>query len=717
MALASSPPPTPPVWHESMLPVIPLSERWHPGERAFQERLSVREAVQGGSAYFRPFLTQQHQDFVPGLNYLFLGSLDVRGRPWVSMVSSRTKKGFLTSPDIKTLEMDVQLAKVIGRTTSERGNINKDNNLNHNHNHNHSINNNKSDLQILDPILENLVHGEAFRGGKRMWSAVALDFTNRRRNKVNGVLYPENVVVADSATGQLHVRLTVEQTIGNCPKYITIREMVPFEENTSLNRAKVTLDVSETIPPVVSHGKNSIHVVNSANNNENNNTTDSFQGLTAFEQAIVRQSDCLFIASRYIDETLADQTSGMDCNHRGGNPGFIRVDDDGHSIVFPDYSGNRFFNTLGNIASDPRVGLLFPNFDTGDLLQVTGTAQIYIGTKELSPYNPRPMNHVSPNALMQGSNNNNNNNNNNIKARLEKIVRHSPTVASFHFRTSEPIQYTPGQYVVLDFGALNKVGYRHMAPDAPQSLNDDYIRTWTISSATTTTTTTTSSTSLEQGAKTNEFELTIKQKTGGLISTLLHAQSRLIQPSLEVPLLSIGGTFTLPTASTSSSETTTPLRLLFISGGIGSTPFISMLRGLALATPTTRQQYDIQWLLSATDLNEALPTILQELVQSLLVSSPSLHFSLHLFLTRTTAQQQQSSHLLLQGNDDNDTTNKTTTIHYGRINTDRLLTTVPNLKHRQVLLCGPNPFMEAIHHSLTQLHVPSDQIQTEEFNF
>lgn len=69
------------------------------------------------------------------------------------------------------------------------------------------------------------------------------------------------------------------------------------------------------------------------------NTT--LQALSDFEQGIVRRADCLFISSRYIDESLADQTSGMDCNHRGGNPGWIRVDDEGRSIVFPDYSGNR----------------------------------------------------------------------------------------------------------------------------------------------------------------------------------------------------------------------------------------------------------------------------------------------------------------------------------------------------------------------------------------
>lgn len=107
--------------------------------------------------------------------------------------------------------------------------------------------------------------------------------------------------------------------IGNCPKYITIREMAPLEP----------LAPSSTASPQEFH------------NGTNINTSTTFQGLSDFEQGIVRRADCLFISSRYIDESLADQTSGMDCNHRGGNPGWIRVDDEGKTIVFPDYSGNR----------------------------------------------------------------------------------------------------------------------------------------------------------------------------------------------------------------------------------------------------------------------------------------------------------------------------------------------------------------------------------------
>jgi len=38
--------------------------------------------------------------------------------------------------------------------------------------------------------------------------------------------------------------------------------------------------------------------------------------------------------------------------------------------LVPDYAGNGFFNTLGNLAMDRRAGLLFVDFSNGHLLQL-----------------------------------------------------------------------------------------------------------------------------------------------------------------------------------------------------------------------------------------------------------------------------------------------------------------------------------------------------------
>jgi predicted pyridoxine 5'-phosphate oxidase superfamily flavin-nucleotide-binding protein len=65
----------------------------------------------------------------------------------------------------------------------------------------------------------------------------------------------------------------------------------------------------------------------------------------------------------------------MDASHRGGPAGFVDVVD-GRTLRFPDYAGNDHFNTFGNLIRDPRIGLVFPDFERGGLLQLTGVASI-----------------------------------------------------------------------------------------------------------------------------------------------------------------------------------------------------------------------------------------------------------------------------------------------------------------------------------------------------
>jgi hypothetical protein len=69
----------------------------------------------------------------------------------------------------------------------------------------------------------------------------------------------------------------------------------------------------------------------------------------------------------------ADSEGRPDCSHKGGMPGFARVSAP-DEIVFPDYDGNGMFKSLGNIAVNPNVGLLFINFEKPRRLRVNGTA-------------------------------------------------------------------------------------------------------------------------------------------------------------------------------------------------------------------------------------------------------------------------------------------------------------------------------------------------------
>jgi predicted pyridoxine 5'-phosphate oxidase superfamily flavin-nucleotide-binding protein len=127
------------------------------------------------------------------------------------------------------------------------------------------------------------------------------------------------------------VVLTTAQVYGNCPQYIHPREAAG-EGAAAIGAAR----------PAAS--------------------------LDARLAAIIRAADTFFIAT-------ANPGAGADASHRGGRPGFVRVEDERH-LLFPDYAGNRMFNSLGNIEAHPRAGLLFPDFASGDALLLSGAARI-----------------------------------------------------------------------------------------------------------------------------------------------------------------------------------------------------------------------------------------------------------------------------------------------------------------------------------------------------
>ncbi|MDF1643868.1 MAG: pyridoxamine 5'-phosphate oxidase family protein [Pseudomonadales bacterium] len=56
------------------------------------------------------------------------------------------------------------------------------------------------------------------------------------------------------------------------------------------------------------------------------------------------------------------------------------------TLVVPDYQGNKHFNTLGNILENSKAGLFFIDFEGGDLLSMTGSAEIKWGSPNLSDY-------------------------------------------------------------------------------------------------------------------------------------------------------------------------------------------------------------------------------------------------------------------------------------------------------------------------------------------
>jgi hypothetical protein len=71
----------------------------------------------------------------------------------------------------------------------------------------------------------------------------------------------------------------------------------------------------------------------------------------------------------------ADESGAPDCSYKGGRPGFVRVIAP-DTIAFPSYDGNGMFKSLGNVLANPRVGLLFIDFEKPKRLRVNGVATI-----------------------------------------------------------------------------------------------------------------------------------------------------------------------------------------------------------------------------------------------------------------------------------------------------------------------------------------------------
>lgn len=175
----------------------------------------------------------------------------------------------------------------------------------------------RADLDPGDPAHRALIPGAPA-------GLLGIDLAARRRNRANGV-------VAQAGEGDLVVEIL--QSFGNCPRYIHPREVRP---------APARREKTEALP-----------------------------GLDAGARDAIAAADTFFVASA---SRAGLATFGVDVSHRGGPSGFVRLE--GDALVIPDYAGNRYFNTLGNLVADPRAALLFVDFASGDLLHLQGTTEI-----------------------------------------------------------------------------------------------------------------------------------------------------------------------------------------------------------------------------------------------------------------------------------------------------------------------------------------------------
>lgn len=255
---------------------------FHAGEAACQAEVGAAEHLaRVGSQVIRGFMPEQHRDFFALLPFVVVGSIDERGRPTASLLAA--PEGFAFSPDPKSLRVDALPAPG-------------------------------------DPLERNLAAGASL-------GLLGIQAHTRRRNRVNGRVTERDAV---------GFGLAVEQSFGNCPKYITRREAT-----------YVGAEVR---------------------------AAECSAGLDARGRALIARCDTFYLASAHPSARESRvRSEGVDVSHRGGPAGFAHFTGE-QTFVIPDFRGNDFFNTLGNLRLHPHAGLLFVDVVSGDVLSLEAEA-------------------------------------------------------------------------------------------------------------------------------------------------------------------------------------------------------------------------------------------------------------------------------------------------------------------------------------------------------
>lgn len=484
-----------------MLP-IRKTHRQHEGELHVQR---MRNAPADQSSYIsgaiNDEMSHQHVDYYRQLQFLPISALDTSGTPWVTILCNPT----ITAPKDELLLVTARVNPV-------------------------------------DPFVVAVCASE---GRPIQFAGVGIDFRRRSRVKIAGTVDSATVTTVSEGEQYLNIALQTNEHMGNCPKYITIRQLRP------LPRTPTTASFQKHLPT---------------------------QALELLEKA-----STIFISTRHHDQD--ERESDMGCNHRGGPKGFVRYfeDENGGHLVLPDYSGNRFYQSLGNVETDPVMGLAIPDFTTGDLLQVSGRARNLfneqaekimpgatlitlvsvdsailtrgaldlelVGHEQMSPYNPklRFLAKEAPASRKSAD----------LKAKLIGIRKESKLISTFTFALPSPADIVPGGHAIFDFSKYAERQYRHMNDRDPQSLNDDYVRTYTVSAI-----------------SEDKLQIAITVKKSGVVSSFLHAQTLDDDKRLELDLKGLGGNFTC------FDENNPVPKMIWVAGGAGITPFLAMYRAL-----------------------------------------------------------------------------------------------------------------------------------------
>lgn len=443
---------------------------------------------------------------------------------------------------------------------------------------------------------------------------LGIELHSRRRNRVNGR------VAGLSAKG---ITLGVEQAFGNCPQYIHERTWTRAPETKSATAPRRSNTLSDRMRHQIEH------------------------------------ADTFFIATGHRAEGES-VTFGMDASHRGGDPGFVRATD-GQTLWFPDYAGNNHFNTLGNLSLDPRAGLLFVDFERGNLLQLTGRAFIewdhpdvalYPGARRLMRFEldeALEQEGVLPIRFAAAGEG--------VRSlRLVDKVNESDDVTSFVFESRDGgtlPDFAAGQHLPLEV---------EVEPGSPPMR-----RTYSLSNAP------------SEGV----YRISVKREFQGAVSRQLHDH---VDVGAIVNVRAPAGDFTL------DHEGTRPIVLL--SAGVGVTPMASMLHELAGGDSVHRAR-DVYFVHGARDgAHHPLGGEVSRVVRE--GDHPRLH--VHVAYSQPRAEDDHGR--------DYDSR--------GRVDADLLERILPSLD-ADYYVCGPNAFMAALQQQLEDRGVPAEQIRSESF--
>jgi len=209
-------------------------------------------------------------------------------------------------------------------------------------------------------------HGDPLRANLALGAPLGLlgiELATRRRNRANGT------VTALRADGGFDMR--VEQSFGNCAQYIQARRPTFVADSgagSAAGDASARSDASAAGAGARAR----------CEPRAPDEARTEGRVLSPRAAELVSRADTFFIATAAANARGGAARHGCDVSHRGGNPGFVRVErEEGGSVLYwPDFRGNYFFNTLGNLVVNPCAGLLFMDFDSGAALLLTGRAEV-----------------------------------------------------------------------------------------------------------------------------------------------------------------------------------------------------------------------------------------------------------------------------------------------------------------------------------------------------